>query len=218
MHAPHLPLSGGESVAIGLVTAIVVMTPLLWAAVEHFSTMTHEGAHALLAVILGLTVTEIVLNRHSEGKTGVIGDGLRAVLVVLIGYLGPSLFGLGAAKIIAMGYPKTVLWLLVLLLLLVFSLLGRSFAVISVPIAIVALYLILRYAHAGTEVVIAYVIAWLLLLSGLRTAIGHFIRSDSLDAADLRGRTHLPGALWSLVWLAGTGLALIVGGKLLVLG
>lgn len=218
MHASHLPLSGGESVAIGLVTAIVVMIPLLWAAVEHFSTMTHEGAHALLAVILGLTVTEIVLNRHSEGRTGVIGDGLRAVLVVLIGYLGPSLFGLGAAKIIAMGYPKTVLWLLVLLLLLVFSLLGRSFAVISVPIAIVALYLILRYAHAGTEVVIAYVIAWLLLLSGLRTAIGHFIRSDSADAADLRGRTHLPGALWSLVWLAGTALALIVGGKLLVLG
>jgi hypothetical protein len=218
VHASHLPLSGGESVAIGLVTAIVVMIPLLWAAVEHLSTMTHEGAHALLAVILGLTVTEIVLNRHSEGKTGVIGDGLRAVLVVLIGYLGPSLFGLGAAKIIAMGYPKTVLWLLVLLLLLVFSLLGPSFAVISVPIAIVALYLILRYAHAGTEVVIAYVIAWLLLLSGLRTAIGHFIRSDSLDAADLRGRTHLPGALWSLVWLAGTGLALIAGGKLLVLG
>jgi Peptidase M50B-like len=218
VQAPHLPLPGGESVAIGLITAIVVMIPLLWAAVEHFSTMTHEGAHALLAVILGLTVTEIVLNRHSEGKTGVIGDGLRAVLVVLIGYLGPSLFGLGAAKVIAMGYPKTVLWLLVLLLLLVFSLLGRSFAVISVPIAIVLLYLILRYTHAGTEVVIAYVIAWLLLLSGLRTAIGHFIRSDSEDAADLRGRTHLPRALWSLVWLAGTALALIVGGKLLVLG
>jgi len=218
VHAPHLPLSGGESVAIGLVTMIVVMIPLLWTAVEHFSTMTHEGAHALLAVILGLTVTEIVLNRHSEGKTGVIGDGLRAVLVVLIGYLGPSLFGLGAAKIIAMGYPTAVLWLLVLLLVLVLSLLGRSFAVISVPIALGLLYLVLRYTHAGTEVVIAYVAAWLLLLSGLRTAIGHFIRSDSEDAAALRGRTHLPRVLWSLVWLAGTGYALIIGGKLLVLG
>jgi Peptidase M50B-like len=106
VHPPHLPLSAGESVAIGLLTMIVVMIPLLWAAVEHFSTMTHA----------------------------------------------------------------------------------------------------------------AYVVAWLLLLSGLRTAIGHFIRSDFLDAADLRSRTHLPGTLWSVVWLAGTALALIVGGKLLVLG
>lgn len=218
VHAPHLPLSAGESVAIGLLTMIVVMIPLLWAAVEHFSTMTHEGAHALLAVILGLTVTEIVLNRHSEGKTGIVGDGLRAVLVVLIGYLGPSLFGLGAAKLISMGYPLAVLWLLVLLLVLVLSLLGRSFAVLSVPVAIALLYVILRYTHAGTEVVAAYIAAWLLLLSGLRTAIGHFIRSDSEDAADLRGLTHLPRALWSLVWLAGTAVALIVGGKLLVLG
>jgi hypothetical protein len=218
VHPPHLPLSAGESVVIGLLTTIVVMTPLLWAAAEHFSTMTHEGAHALLAVILGLTVTEIVLNRHSEGKTGIVGDGLRAVLVVLIGYLGPSLFGLGAAKLISIGYPLAVLWLLVLLLVLVLSLLGRSFAVLSVPVAIVLLYLILRYTHSGTEVVAAYIVAWLLLLSGLRTAIGHFVRSDSEDAADLRSRTHLPRTLWSVVWLAGTAVALIAGGKLLVLG
>jgi len=33
------------------------------------------------------------------------------------------------------------------------------------------------------------------------------------------GDRRVPGgALWSLVWLAGTALALIVGGKLLVLG
>jgi hypothetical protein len=99
VHAPHLPLSGGESVVIELLTMIVVMIPLLWTAVEHFSTMTHEGAHALVAVILGLTVTEIVLNRHSEGKTGIVGDGLRAVLVVLIGYL-VWLAGTGLALIV----------------------------------------------------------------------------------------------------------------------
>jgi hypothetical protein len=218
VHAPHLPLSAGESVAIGLVTMIVVMLPLLWGLAEHFSTMTHEGAHALLAVILGLTVTDIVLDRHSEGKTSIVGDGLRVVLAVLIGYLGPSLFGLGAARLISLGYPLAVLWLLVLLLVLVLFLLGRSFGLLSVPIAIVAVFLILRYTHAGTEVVAAYAVAWLLLLSGLRTAIGHFVRSDSGDANALRSQTHLPRTFFSLVWLAGTLLALVVGGKLLVLG
>lgn len=217
MHATHhLPLSAGESLLIGLVVAVVVVVPLLWAPFEHFSAMTHEGAHALLAVILGLTVTEIVLDRHSQGKTGIVGEGLRAVLVVLIGYLGPSLFGLGAARLISLGDPVTVLWLLVLLLVLVLFLVARSFGMFSVPIAIALLYVILRYTHAGTEVVAAYTVAWLLLLSGLRTAVGHGIRAA--DAAALRDRTHLPRRLWSLLWLAGTAGALLVGGKLLVFG
>ena len=216
MQVTQLPLSAGESVLIGLVTAAVVLLPLLRAPTEHFSSMTHEGAHALLAFILGLTVTDIVLDRHSRGRTGIVGEGLRVVLAVLIGYLGPSLFGMGAARLISLGHPVTVLWLVVLLLVLVLFLLGRSFGLLSVPIAIAVLYVVLRYTHAGTEVVAAYAVTWLLLLSGLRTAISHGIHSADADA--LRSRTHLPRHLWSLLWLAGTAGALLVGGKLLVLG
>jgi hypothetical protein len=178
--------------------------------------MTREGAHALLAVILGLTVTEIVLDRHSKGNTSIVGEGLRVVLVLIIGYLGPSLFGLGAALLISYGAAVTVLWLLVVLLVLLLFLLGRSFGMLSVPIAIAALYLILRHAHARTEIVAAYIVAWLLLLSGLRTAIRHGIHSGNADG--LRSRTHLPRLLWSLLWLAGTLAALLIGGNLLVLG
>lgn len=216
MQAIHPPLSSGESVVIGLVAAAVVLIPLLRGPVEHLSTMTHEGAHALLAVILGLTVTEIVLDRNSEGRTGIVGEGLRVVLVLLIGYLGPSLFGLGAARLISLGYPVAVLWLLVILLVLLLFLLGRSFGVFSVPVAILLFYVILRYTHTGTEVVAAYAVAWLLLLSGLRTAVSHGIRSA--DADTLRSRTHMPPHLWALLWLAGTIGALLVGGKMLVLG
>jgi hypothetical protein len=216
MLAIHHLLPAGESILIGLVVLAVVMIPLLWAPAEHFSTMTREGTHALLAVILGLTVTEIVLDRHSGGRTSIVGEGLRAGLVVLIGYLGPSLFGLGAARLISLGYPVAVLWLLVLLLVLVLFLLGRSFGLFSVPIAIALLYVILRYTHTGGEIVAAYALAWLLLLSGARSAIGHGIHSAEADT--MRSRTHLPRGLWSLLWLAGTVGALIVGGKLLVLG
>jgi len=216
MQAIHPPLPAGESILIGLVMTAVVMVPLLWAPVNHLSTMTHEGTHALLAVILGLTVTEIILDRHSGGRTSIVGEGLRAVLVLLVGYLGPSLFGLGAARLISLGDPVTVLWLLVLLLVLLLFLLGRSFGMFSVPVAIVLAYLILRYTHAGTEVVAAYAVAWLLLLSGVRHAAGDGIRAADADA--LRSRTHLPRRLWSLLWLAGTVCALLLGGKLLILG
>jgi hypothetical protein len=216
MHAIHLPLSAGESVVIGLVATAVVMVPLLRAPVEHFSAMTREGTHALLAVIFGLTVTEIILDRHSKGNTSIVGEGLRVVLVLLIGYLGPSLFGLGAARLISYGEAVTVLWLLVVLLVVVLFLLGRSFGMLSVPIAIALLYLILRHAHARSEVVAAYAIAWLLLLSGLATAIRHGLHSGNADS--LRSHTHLPRLLWSLLWLTGTVGALLIGGKLLVLG
>jgi hypothetical protein len=216
MQAIHAPLSGGESALIGLVATAVVTVPLLWAPVNHFSTMTHEGAHALLAVFLGLTVTEIILDRHSGGKTSILGEGLRFVLVLLVGYLGPSLFGLAAARLISLGDPVTVLWLLVILLVLLFFLLGRSFGRFSVPVAIALVYLILRYTHARGEVVAAYGVAWLLLLSGVRHAVGDGIRAG--DAAVLRSRTHLPRRLWTLLWLAGTVGALLVGGKLLILG
>jgi hypothetical protein len=212
----HAPLSAGEALLIGLVALIVVMLPLLWAPVEHFSAMTHEGAHALLAVILGLTVTEIILNRHSGGKTTIVGEGLRAILVLLIGYLGPSLFGLGAARLISVGDPVTVLYLIVVGLVLLLFLLSRSFGMFSVPVAIALFYLLLRYTHAGTEEVIAYGLAWLLLLSGVRTAVSHGIEAG--DAHTLRSKTHLPRRLWSLLWIAGTLGAVFIGGKLLVFG
>jgi hypothetical protein len=110
----------------------------------------------------------------------------------------------------------TVLWLVVILLVLLLFLLGRSFGMFSIPIAIGLFYLILRFTHAGTEVVAAYAVAWLLLLSGLRHAIGDGVRAADADV--LRKRTHLPRRLWALLWLAGTTAALLVGGKLLVFG
>ena len=105
MHPIHLPLSAGESTLIGLVAAAVVMVPLLGVPVEYFSRMTREGAHALLAIFLGLTVAEIVLDRHAGGKTSIVGEGLNPVLVVLIGYLGPSLSAWGRRKISRSAIP-----------------------------------------------------------------------------------------------------------------
>lgn len=218
MHPAHLPLTAGESILIGLVVAAVVLVPLLGLPAAHFSGMTREGVHAVLAVILGLSVAEIILDRHSGGRTSIAGEGLRVVLVFLLGYLGPSLFGLGAARLISLGYAVAVLWLLVVLLVGVLFMLGRSFGLISVPFALGALYVILRNGHVRTEVIAAYAVAWLLLLSGVRTAVGHATGAASADADILRGRTHLPRRLWSLIWLAGTTLALLIGGKLLVLG
>jgi hypothetical protein len=61
----------------------------------------------------------------------------------------------------------------------------------------------------------AYGLTWLLLLSGVRVVL---IRgANSSDAGDLNELTHLPRQLWFLLWLAGTLLAVVIGGKWMVL-
>jgi len=73
----------------------------------------------------------------------------------------------------------------------------------------------MRYAHNGPEEVIIYAMTWLLLLSGARTAVAH--GAGAGDAGTLSTITHLPRQLWALLWIAGTLLAVVIGGKWLVL-
>ena len=211
------PLPGGEAAAIGLAALLIVLVPFLVPLVAHADTMAHEGMHALIAAVLGFTVLEVILERNANGRTitDAVSFGLRVLLVGLAGYLGPSVFGLSAAKLISTGRVTAVLWLAIILLVLLFFLVSRSFGLFSVPAAVLLLVLVMRYAHGGAEEFIVYLLTWLMLLSGLRTALVHGI--DAGDAINLRQATHMPRRLWSLLWIAATFLALLVGGKWLVM-
>src|ERR1700761_6112943 len=212
------PLSGGEAAVIGLLVLVLVAVPFMWSVFGHVGTMAHEGAHALVAAILGLELVEVVLHRNNTGGTPikVAGWGLRVFLVFVVGYLGPSLFGLAAAKLIATGHVIAVLWVAIILLALLFFLISRSFGLFSVPFAVLLLVLVVRYGHTGLEEIVVYVLTWLLLIEGVRTALKH--NAGAQDAVNLRKRTHVPRHFWALLWIVGTFAALLVGGKWLVVG
>ncbi len=212
------PLPGGEAALIGLAALAIVVIPFLWTLVDHLDTMAHEGIHALLAAAVGFSVLEFVLNRDASGhvRHTVEGFGLRVVLVAVAGYLGPSAFGLGAARLIETGHVIAVLWLAMVLLVLLMSVISVSFGLISVPLAVALLALVMRDTRSGLEEFIVYLLTWLMLLSGVRNAIRH--GAGAGDARNLAAFTHLPRHLWALVWAAGTVLALFVGGSWLVLG
>lgn len=108
-----------------------------------------------------------------------------------------------------------MLWVATILLVLLLFLVRKSFGVASVPAAIALLAVVMRYAHGELEEVIVYGMTWLLLLSGVRNAVTHGARAG--DAGQLSTITHLPRQLWALMWIAGTLLAVVVGGKWLVL-
>jgi hypothetical protein len=214
----QVPLPGIDAVLIGLAAFGIVMIPFLWPLVRHLSVMAHEGAHATTGAFLGSPPLGVELARDATGGTTFDGDslgGLRAVTIGIMGYLGPSAFGLCAAKLIETGHVVTVLWLAVILLVGLLFLIRESYGKTSVPAAIALLALLMHYGHDTGEKVLAYGLTWLLLLSGVRVVL---IRgANSSDAEYLNELTHLPRRLWFLLWLAGTLLAVVIGGKWMVL-
>ena len=89
----------------------------------------------------------------------------------LAGYIGPSVFGLAAAKLISIGHIVAVLWLTLLLLVALLITVRNFFALCVVLVTGLLLYLCARQASVGAQTVLAYVITWFLLLSGLRVVL-----------------------------------------------
>ena len=209
---PTLP--GGTAALIGLAALGVVAINAGWQVVRHFTVMAHEGAHAVVGLLLFRDVGGVVLRRDATGATSVAAGGPASLLIRLAGYLGPSGFGLGAAKLIQLRLTPVVLWGLLFLLAVLLITLRWSFGVVSVLAAGGIVFVIGRFTPITIQVVTSYSVTWLLLLSGVRRILEVGAGSD--DAAALRGLTRLPAAVWFVLWLAASLAALAVGARMLV--
>ncbi len=209
------PLPGPDAALVGLVAFVVVNAQSVWSLAKHFHVMAHEGMHAITAASLGLGVERVLLKRNGDGVTIPRRSiGGRTVFTGFVGYLGPSTFGLAAAWLINLGYIITVLWLAVMFLAVLLMKVRRSFGCFSVPAAIALLFALAYYASARLQVVMAYGMTWVLLLSGVRIAVQHGTHAG--DALILKGLTHLPRWLWALLWVTGTFGAVYIGWRMLV--
>jgi Peptidase M50B-like len=209
-------LSGTAAAAVGLFALGVVTADAGWRFVRHGTVMAHEGAHAVIGSLLFRGVFGIYLNSDASGGTWVGGGGcLGSIVVSFAGYVGPSLFGLGAARLIQAGRGPAVLWVALVLLAVLAVLLMRSYGMITVVLAGALMYAVARYAPVAAQVTTAYGIAWLLLLSGVRRVLEVGVMSG--DSFDLRSLTYVPRFVWFLLWLAATLGAVAAGGSMLVM-
>jgi hypothetical protein len=217
MSITQSPLSGGEAVLIGLVVLALVAFETTWSVVRHIDTMAHEGAHAIISSLSGRGVQSIKIKPNADGVTTPARPGgtSSTLAIGVVGYVGPSAFGLGAAKLIHSGHILSMFWVALVLLAILLIAARWSFAFVTVPLAGVLAFLVVKYAPMHTQVIAAYATAWLLLLSGVRTIIEHGLNAG--DAGILRSATGIPKLLWSLLWLAGSLAAVAVGGKMLVM-
>ncbi len=209
-------LSAPASVLIAFVALGVAVTEGLWLVTRHITVMAHEGAHATMASAVGRKIDGIEFRMNANGVTHHSGssDAVSLFAVTFVGYLGPSLFGIGAAELIRAGHIVAVLWIGLAGLVGIMVTLRKSFGMVTVIVAFLLLFLIAGFASVGVQVATAYGIAWFLLVSGIRGV--RVRRNGSGDSETLLGMTRIPHGFWYRVWMLCSAGGLVFGATLLV--
>lgn len=208
--------------ATGVVALLMVADRRAWRRTRHLITTAHEGAHGLAALATGRRLGGIRLHSDSSGLAVSRGraTGPGMVLMLLAGYVGPALIGLGAAALLAADFAVTVLWLLLGLLTILLIQIRNWFGLWSVLITGAVLFAVSWFAPEQVQSGFAYVVTWFLLLGAPRPVFelrgsrrGGRVRNSDVD--QLARLTRLPATVWLALFLAVTLGCLTVGGWLL---
>ncbi len=202
-----------------LAAAVLVLSPALWRHTRHAVTIAHEGAHGLAALATGRRLSGIRLHSDTSGLTVSAGrpTGAGMVLTGAAGYVGPGLFGLGAAALFAAGHAVGLLWALLLLLALLLVQIRNWYGLWSVLVTGALVFAATWWLPAPGQAAFAHGVTWFLLLAAPRTVLELQAKrrrrggAPDSDADQLARLTHVPGLLW-------VGFFLLVDVGALVLG
>jgi hypothetical protein len=200
----------------GAVALVLVLAPVTWPRVRLGVTVVHEAGHAVVAVLVGRRLQGIRLHSDTSGLTVSRGrpTGPGMVAMLAAGYLAPAAVGVGAALLLAAGRGVAMLWLLLVLLALLLVWVRNLYGLATLLLAGVGTALLTWYGAPATQAVVAYLIAWVLLLAAPRPVVellgtGRH-RPRTTDPDQLARLTPLPALGWTLLLLAANlaGLAL----------
>ncbi len=211
--------------AAAAVALLMVAHRRLWPRTRHLVTTAHEGAHGLAALLSGRRLAGIRLHSDSSGVAVSKGrsSGPGMVIMLLAGYVGPALLGLGAAAMLRAGYAVAVLWLLLGLLTVLLLQIRNWFGLWSVVITGAALLGVSWFASAEAQSALAYLVTWFLLLGAPKPVIElhgsrRRRRAANSDADQLARLTRVPATAWIMLFLLVTVGIAVLGGWWLVAG
>jgi peptidase M50B-like protein len=214
----HDPTSSSTPVGgpIGILVLLAFASEGIWRLARHIGVIAHEGAHAVVGWSMGRKNVKVKLNSDATGVTFSDGPstGMGVIITGFVGYLGPSIFGLCAAVLLAHHQLDAVLVVTGVSLFIMLLWVRNPFGFASVLINGGILVLAVGYGSVKLQTIAAYALSWFLLLSGVRFVLMH--RSGAVDADILRGITHVPRIVWAALWLVITVIALWAGGRLLI--
>lgn len=213
------------------VALVLVLVPSTWRVTRLLVTVTHEGAHAVVALLVGRRLQGIRLHSDTSGLTVSQGRprGPGMVLMLAAGYLGPAAVGLGAALLLLHGHSLGLLWLVVVLLALMLLQIRNLFGFVVV-VAVAAILVGVSWYLPATQIsALAYVLTWVLLLAAPKPLIelagqrrqwrggaGRGMAGRHSDADQLARLTHLPAVGWIAMFLLADVAGLVVGATVLL--
>jgi hypothetical protein len=205
------------------VAALLVLSPALWHLTRHVVTIAHEGAHGMVALAAGRRLAGIRLHSDTSGLTVSAGRpaGLGMVLTCAAGYIGPGLFGLGAAALLASGHAIGLLWALLALLALLLVQIRNWYGLWSVLVTGAVVFAATWWLPPEGQAAFAALATWFLLLAAPRTVLElqtsrRKRRVPDSDADQLARLTPLPALFWVGAFLAVDVGALALGARWLL--
>jgi hypothetical protein len=212
------------SVATILVALALIVPRPVWPITRNVVTIAHEGGHALVALLTGRRLAGIQLHSDTSGVTVSAGkpSGLGMILTAFAGYVAPSLFGLGAAWLLAGGRVLATLWFATILLALMFLMIRNLYGALTVAVTGTLIFAISWWTPNIVQSAFASLLVWFLLISGPRPVYElHLKRRDGLapdsDADQLARLTAIPGIIWVGLFAAVTIASLGYAARLLLL-
>ncbi|HEY5788335.1 MAG TPA: M50 family metallopeptidase [Microlunatus sp.] len=205
-------------VAVALVALALVLLPQAWSLTRHVVTISHEGGHALVAVLTGRRLMGIRLHADTSGLTlsrgRPTGPGMVAMLAA--GYLAPAVAGLGAALLLASGHSLALLWLAVAWLSLMLVQIRNAYGVLVLLVCGIAAGLASWYLSGATLSLLAYLLTWVLLLAAPKPVLELMRQrrrrqARGSDVDQLTRLTRIPALLWESLFLLANLTGLVVG-------
>ena len=203
--------------ATGAVALVLVLGSATWRRVRLGVTVVHEAGHAVVAVLVGRRLQGIRLHADTSGVTVSRGrpTGPGMVATLAAGYLAPAAVGVGAALLLASGRGVLMLWLILLLLVALLVWVRNWYGALTLVLIGAGIGLLTWYAEPEVQAVVAYLVAWLLLLAAPRPVLELLTagrsRSRSSDPDQLARLTHLPAPVWCVLMLLANLAGLLVG-------
>ncbi len=213
------PVPGPGLVALlALVALAMVLLPGPWRVTRQVVTISHEGGHALGALLTGRRLVGIRLHSDTSGLTVSRGrpSGPGMVVMLAAGYLAPAVAGIGAALLLAAGHALGLLWLLLGWLVAMLLQIRNPYGFVVLVACGTAIGLATWYLPAVGQSALAYLVTWVLLLSAPKPLLelarqrGRG-RAPHSDVAQLARITRAPGTVWLLGFLLANVIGLAIG-------
>jgi hypothetical protein len=206
-----------------LVALVLVLQPTLWRLTRILVTITHEGGHAVAALLVGRRLRGIRVHSDTSGLTVSSGrpSGPGMVAMLVAGYLGPAVVGLGAVALLLRGHALGLLWGFALVLALMLLQIRNFYGFVVVLVVGGGLLALSWYGSAPVQTALATLLTWVLLLAAPKPVVElvrqhRHGRGGHSDAGQLSRLTRLPVGLWLALFGLLNVAGLVLGAALLV--